>query len=141
MSVKTYNPKDLVVIFGTEKLHGFSEDDMITIKPSGDGTIKYVGADGEVGRSIDPDSTLEISISLASTSASNDTLMSYYELDRETGAGMVPLAIKDLSGSTVVAASQAWVKNVPEAKKGRKIDTQEWTIYTGQATTFIGGND
>ena len=62
--VLTYNPKNLLVIFGAEQLHGFSEDDVITIAPNGDGTQIYVGADGEVGRSIDPNQTYEITITL-----------------------------------------------------------------------------
>jgi hypothetical protein len=140
MSVKTYDPKNLVVIFGLERIHGFSEDDMITVKPNGDGSTIYVGADGEVGRSIDPNGTFEVTISLAQTSASNDTLSTYRELDRATGKGLLPLAIKDLSGTTVFTASQAWVKNLPEAKKGKSIDANEWTIYTGNADAFVGGN-
>lgn len=140
MSVTTYDPRNLVVIFGLERIHGFSEDDMITITPSGDGSTKYVGADGEVGRSIDPNNTFEVTITLAQTSSSNDTLSAYRELDRATGKGLLPLAIKDLSGTTVFAASQAWVQNLPEAKKGRQIDTNEWTIQTGTADAFIGGN-
>lgn len=139
--VKTYDPKNIVVIVGTERIHGFSEDDIITVAPSGDGTAKYVGADGEVGRSIDPDETVEITITLAQTSASNDTFSAMHQLDRATGKGLVPFVLKDLTGSTLVAASQCWVANLPEAKKGRQIDTNEWTLYTGKADVFIGGNE
>ena len=138
--VKTYNPKDVVVIFGTERLTGFSEDDMITIKPVGDGITAYYGADGEVGRSIDANNCLEVTITLAQTSASNDVLTRQYLLDKETGGGLAPLSIKDLSGATIAQSSQAWVSNLPEVKFGKAIDSNEWTILTGQASTYIGGN-
>ena len=109
--VLTYNPKNLLIIFGAEQIHGFSEDDVITIAPNGDGTQIYVGADGEVG-------------------------------NRATGAGLLPLLIKDLSGQTLFSAEQAWVANMPEASYGRSIDSREWTLYTGQVTApIIGGNN
>lgn len=34
--VLTYNPKNLLVLFGYQQIHGFSEDDMVTIAPNGD---------------------------------------------------------------------------------------------------------
>jgi len=138
--VKTYNPSDVVVIYGAKQITGFSEDDMITIKPGGSGTQKYVGVDGEVSRSIDPDTTVEVTMTLATTSDSNDTLMEAYEADRTYGSGMQELIIKDLSGSTIVSAAQAWVANMPTKKFGKKIDKNEWTMHTGQASSFIGGN-
>lgn len=139
--VTTYRAKDVLVIFGANQLHGFSEEDMVTIKAHGEGTQIYVGADGEVGRSLDPDECLEITIELAKTSKSNDTLSTYYNLDRKTGKGLVPIMIKDLSGTTLVVAKQAWIANVPEMKYGKKINSNSWTIHTGPAEAFFGGNN
>ncbi len=139
--VLTYDPKKVQVIFGTKQLSGFSDDSIISINPHGEGMQLYVGADGEVGRSIDPDHTFEVSISLATTSQSNTYLSNVYNLDRTTGKGMLPLLIKDLAGDTVFFAKEAWVANFPEAGRGRTIDTQEWTIQTGQVDNpIIGGN-
>lgn len=137
--VKTYNPKDIVVIAGFQQLTGFAEDDIVEVKPRGDGIVPYDGADGEVGRSIDPNDCLEITVTLAQTSESNDILSSLYDLDKNTGNGMFPFAIKDLSGSTLISATQAWVKTYADAKIGRKIDTRQWTIHTGKADVNIGG--
>lgn len=139
--VTTYRAKDVLIIFGASQLHGFSEEDMVAIKPHGEGTQIYVGADGEVGRSLDPDECLEVTIELAKTSESNDVLTNYYNLDRKTGKGLVPLMIKDLSGTTLVAAKQAWVTNVPEVKLGKKINSNSWTIHTGAAEVLFGGNN
>ena len=141
MSVKTYNAKDVLVIVGTKQLSGFGDEDIVSIKPNGEGFQTYVGADGDVGRSTDPDETAEITITLATTSASNDYLSTLYNLDRKTGKGMVPIAIKDLSGSTLCTASQAWIVNFPEVKKGKSISANEWVFHTGQANFFVGGND
>lgn len=140
--VLTYDPKKNIIIFGGKQLTGFAEDDMITIKPLGDGMQIYSGADGEVGRSVDPNSTFEVTVSLATSSKSNDYLSSMYNKDRANGGGMAPLLIKDLSGSTLFFAKQAWVQNFPESKRGRKIDSQDWVFNTGQVTNpVIGGNN
>lgn len=140
--VLTYDPKKLLVIFGGQQITGFSEDDMITIRPLGDGMTIYVGADGEVGRSVDPNACFEVEISLASTSKSNDYLSNAYNQDRDNGGGKKPLMIKDLSGTTLFFANDAWVQNFPEAGKGRQIGAQNWTLNTGAVTDpIIGGND
>jgi hypothetical protein len=140
--VLTYDPKKNIIIYGGRQLTGFAEDDMITIKPLGDGMQIYSGADGEVGRSVDPNRTFEVRVSLATSSKSNDYLSECYNKDRRTGSYMLPLTIKDLSGSTLFFAKQAWVQNFPESKRGRKIDNQDWTFNTGQVNDpVIGGND
>lgn len=140
--VLTYAPKKNIIIYGGRQLTGFAEDDMITIKPLGDGMQIYSGADGEVGRSVDPNRTFEVKVSLATSSKSNDYLSECYNKDRRTGSYMLPLTIKDLSGSTLFFAKQAWVQNFPESKRGRKIDNQDWTFNTGQVNDpVIGGND
>lgn len=140
--VLTYNPKKNIIIYGAKQLTGFAEDDMITIKPLGDGMQIFSGADGEVGRSIDPNSTYEVTVSLAISSKSNDYLSNCFNKDRKTGNNMLPLIIKDLSGSTLFFAKQAWIKNFPESKRGRKISNQDWTFNTGQVDDpIIGGND
>lgn len=140
--VLTYNPKKNIIIYGAKQLTGFAEDDMITIKPLGDGMQIFSGADGEVGRSIDPNSTYAVTVSLATSSKSNDYLSNCFNKDRKTGNNMLPLIIKDLSGSTLFFAKQAWIKNFPESKRGRKISNQDWTFNTGQVDDpIIGGND
>lgn len=140
--VLTYDPKKNIIIYGGRQLTGFAEDDMITIKPLGDGMQIYSGADGEVGRSVDPNRTFEVKVSLATSSKSNDYLSECYNKDRRTGSYMLPLTIKDLSGTTLFFAKQAWVQNFPESKRGRKIDNQDWTFNTGQVNDpVIGGND
>mgnify|MGYP000020098962 CR=1 FL=1 len=139
--VKTYRAKDVMVIYGAKQLHGFSEDSIVSIKPRGEGTQTYVSADGEVARSMDPDKTIEITVTLAHTSESNDYLSQLYEMDRETGKGMLPISIKDLSGRTLAQASEAWISNHAEVKRDKNIAEQEWVFNTGKANFSIGGND
>ena len=65
-----------------------------------------------------------------------------YNYDRATGNGVAPLLVKDMSGSTLFSAAEAWVANLPEASRGRTIDTQSWTFNTGAVLdAIVGGND
>ena len=138
--MKTYDPKKIIVIFGSRQLTGMAEDSIVTISPLGDGMQIYVGADGDVARSVDPDATFEVTVSLNTTSNSNDYLSNMYNFDRATGNGVAPLLIKDLAGTTLFSAPEAWIANMPEASRGLTVDTQEWTFNTGQVEdAIIGG--
>ena len=138
--MKTYDPKKIIIIFGVRRLTGMSEDSIVSIKPQGDGLQTYVGADGDVARSLDPDATYEVTVSLNTTSNSNDYLSNMYNYDRETGNGIAPLLIKDLAGTTLFSAPEAWVSNMPEASRGLTVDKQEWVFHTGQVEdAIIGG--
>ena len=138
--MKTYDPKKVIVIFGTKQLKGMSEDSIVSIAPMGEGLQTFVGADGEVARSLDPNATFEVTVSLSTASTSNEYLSDMYNYDRETGDGVAPLMVKDLSGATLFSAPESWIANFPESSKGRNIDTQEWVFHTGQVTdAVIGG--
>lgn len=138
--MKTYDPKKIIIIFGVRRLTGMSEDSIVSIKPNGEGLQTYVGADGDVARSLDPDATYEVTVSLNTTSNSNDYLSNMYNYDRESGNGIAPLLIKDLAGTTLFSAPEAWVSNMPEASRGLTVDTQEWVFHTGQVEdAIIGG--
>lgn len=138
--MKTYDPKKIIVIFGSRQLTGMAEDSIVTISPLGDGMQIYVGADGDVARSVDPDATFEVTVSLNTTSNSNDYLSNMYNFDRATGNGVAPLLIKDLAGTTLFSAPEAWIANMPEASRGLTVDTQEWTFNTGMVEdAIIGG--
>lgn len=140
--VLTYDPRKVIVIFGNNQITGFSEDEMVTIAPHGEGMQLYSGADGGVARSIDPDHTFEVTLHLATSSKSNTILSNAYNNDRATGQYIQPLLIKDLSGQTLFSAGQSWVSNFPESTRGRTIDTQDWVLQTGNVDApIIGGNN
>jgi hypothetical protein len=140
--VLTYDPKKVIVVLGNRTITGFAEDDMITIAPHGEGMQLFVGADGEVARSVDPDHTFEVTLHLSSVSQSNTYLSNLYNADRVTGQFILPLLIKDMAGDTLFSAAQAWVANFPESTRSRTIGTQDWVIQTGQIDApIVGGND
>jgi hypothetical protein len=137
----TYDPKKIILIFGAKELSGFADGTFIDVEPLGDGITSVCGADGEVARSMDPDTRAKVTITLLSTSQSNDYLSALYILDKQSGAGMFPFLIKDLLGKTVVSSQYSWITQFPKMTNGMKVEDghREWVIETGGCEWFIGG--
>lgn len=131
--VKTYSSKQVIVTFGAHTVTGYAEDSFVTIEQSGEGTTKVVGCDGEVARSLSPDKTHQVKISLLQTSDSNKYFNKIRRLDVETGEGVMPLMITDLRGGMLFQAPEAWILKDPSRAYGKATQNREWTFDTGSA--------
>jgi len=132
-NVKTYNPKEVTIAWGNHIVTGYADDSFVTIDPGGDGITKKVGCDGEIARSITPDDTVIVKISLLQTSDSNKYFQERHNYDRKTGDGLAPLLIKDLRGGTIISSDAAWVTKPPSRAFGKETNNREWEIHTGSA--------
>lgn len=131
--VKTYSSKQIIIAFGPHTITGYADDSFVTIDQNGDGTTKVVGCDGEVARSLSPDKTHQVKISLLQTSNSNKYLNKIRKLDVETGEGVMPLMITDLRGNTMFHAPEAWITKDPSRGYGKATTNREWIFDTGEA--------
>ena len=129
--IKTYNPKEIIVAFGNHLVNGYADDSFLSIDPNGDGVTKKVGCDGEVVRSISPDDTYIIKLSVFQTSDTNSFLEQKLALDRKTGNGMFPVIIKDLKGGMVFSTEAAWPIRSASRGYGKEAGNREWEIHTG----------
>ena len=132
--VKTYNPKQVTCSLGNHLASGYADDSFISIEPSGDGVTKKVGCDGEIVRSISPDDTFVVKITVLQSSATNAFLQKKHANDRSNGNGMFPILIKDLKGGLVFKAADAWVAKPATRGFGKEANNREWEIHTGSAT-------
>lgn len=132
--IKTYNPKEVVIAAGSHLVSGLADDSFVNIEANGDGITKKVGCDGEVVRSVSPDGTYKVKISLLQTSDSNTFFSNMVDLDRDTGEGMFPLLIKDLKGNEVFSTEAAWVTKKAAFGRGKESTNREWELETGDAT-------
>lgn len=133
-NVWTYNCKQVMVALGNHVLTGYAEDSFITIEKQGDGVMSKVGCDGEIARAIDPNKQFKIKISVLQNSPSNKWLQSRYNLDNDTGNGMFPVLIRDLTGRTVFSSNVAWVVKPTSYAYGKDTTNREWEIDTGEGT-------
>lgn len=130
----TYNPKKIEIALGTHRVTGIADDSFVTIEPNGDGVVKKVGCDGEVVRSVSPDDTYNVKIVVFQGSATNSWLEAQLKKDRDNGKGTFPVTIKDLIGTMVFNAKEAWVVRSAPRGFGKEAGSREWEIQTGSAT-------
>jgi hypothetical protein len=132
--VKTYNPKEVLISFGIHAVTGVAEDSFINLEKNGDGITDVIGCDGEQIRSLDPDDTWNITLTLLQESVTNAWLQNRHDQDRLDGLGMFPVTIKDLRGGLLFSCEQAWVTIAAAHPFGKTAQNREWTLRTGEAT-------
>ena len=88
--LKTYDPKKVLIAIGSHSVSGYADDSYVSVEPSGDGTTKKTGCDGEIVRSMSPDHSFVVKITLLQTSDSNSYLQNLYNRDQETGDAIEP---------------------------------------------------
>ena len=129
--IKTYNPKEVTIALGNHIVVGYADDSFITIDPNGDGVTKKVGCDGEIVRSISPDDTYIVKLTVLQTSETNSFLQNRFKQDRQTGDGMFPILIKDLKGGMVFSSDAAWPAKPASRGFGKESNNREWELHTG----------
>jgi len=138
--VKTFDPKEVQVVFGEAILSGFAEGSMVTAERDADSWSKYTGVDGEIARAKSNNRAGSVTVRLSQTSSSNDVLSSIMVEDEVANAGMRPIMIKDGLGTTLIASEYAWIRKPPAVEEGGEIGEREWIFDTGEMDIFVGGN-
>lgn len=139
MSSKLYDPKAVIVTWGPYLLSGFMDGTFITVARDEDAFMKKIGVDGEVARARNQNKGGSVTFTLLQTSSSNDALSAEALNDELTGTGSHPLMIKDLFGTTLRMAPNAWVKKLAEDEFAKEISGREWTLDCDQVTGIVGG--
>lgn len=140
LTVRTFDPKQVVVAFGPYTLTGFNDGTFIKIKRSGEAFEKKVGADGTVDRINKNRTDFDVEVVLKQTSPLNAILSGLLVADQLSNEGVLPLTIADLSGNSLFEAPQAWIKTDPEIEYGDSLGGRPWTFDTGAGVNLIGGN-
>lgn len=138
--VKTYDPKQVSLIFGGKIGHGFTDGTFITVERDEDTFSKKVGVDGEGTRAKSNNKGGKVTVTLHQSSSFNDDLSAIQAADELTNSGVLPLLIKDNSGRTVCAAGTAWIKKPANPEFGKDVANRVWVIDTDEFDIFNGGN-
>lgn len=139
-NVATYQPDKVTVLIGPAIISGFADGTFIDIEETGDGITSVAGADGEVARAKSTDPRKTVTLTLLQTSSSNDVLSALYTADRISGNATFSIAVTDLKGRTLFAASSAWIKKMAKIEFGKEVGSREWSIETADGEMFVGGN-
>lgn len=137
----TYDPTAVLVTWGPLLLGGFA-DEAVSVVRNNDTFTSKVGADGTVSRVRTADRSGLITVTLNNTSPSNAEL-SAIMIEDETitsGAGILPMIVKDMSGLSTYFAADAWIMKPPDTTLSKEITDRIWIFATGPLDIFIGGN-
>lgn len=144
----SYSPEDVIVLIQhdefSHRVTGFTESgSFLSFERSVDRATLASSVDGNhTARVLRRNKAGTLTLSLMQTSESNDVFTHIGILDEESHSNkyLFSILIKDMSGRTVMSASQAFLGNDPSVSFSDGIETREWTITVAQLDKHIGGN-
>jgi hypothetical protein len=141
MALKKYDPKLVTVIFGGP-LTGFADGTFVNVSYNDDLFTLVIGADGEACRAKTNNLSARVAVTLLQSSASNVFLSAALNTDLNSplGDGILPFFLKDLSGTTLMSAENAWIVKPADVENAREPGSREWTIETDNMQFLVGGN-
>lgn len=140
MSLKNYDASQVSIIVGPSVITGLVAGSFVSVERYEDSFNTQVGREGEVARSKSNNRTGKITLKLQQTSPSNAILSALNILDELSGAGVVPVLVRDASGNSLHAAAEAWIKKPANAEYGKEAGEREWVIECADLETAPAGN-
>ena len=140
MAVNTYDPGSVSVIWGAIPVVGFASGAMVTVEWNQPQANLHMGTKGEASRAVVRDKSGRITIRTSATSSANDLLDIQAALDELTGAGALPVAVIDASGTSLYFGDAAWLSQRPTREFGDSVAELEWVLEVAQLIGHHGSN-
>lgn len=137
---KNYSPDRITVSFGAILIQGFNDGTMIKTTRNEDAYSVKVGGQGDVTRVRSLNKTGQITVTLLAESPTNDLLSAQAIADELSGAAYAPIFVKDLNGTTLMAAENAWIMKMPETEHATDASPREWVFECADLTMVVGGS-
>lgn len=135
----TYDPQKVILSFGGIVLTGYAKGSYIKAKRNTDTFTVVVGAAGEESWDKKSDRSGEVEVTLMASSQDNDALMAIYAVDELTGAGLSPLMIKELNGTTLVHAAFARLSKPADVERAVEQGNAVWLFRSTNLEINVGG--
>lgn len=129
--LKSYDPKSVSITIGSHIVSEYEDGTFINCERNNDTWTIKKGASGETARAKSNDRSGRITITLMATSPSNDFLSALAVTDEQTNNGVVPVLIREVGGTTVVEATEAWVVRPSPVERSKTVGATTWIIETG----------
>ena len=140
MSVRTVDPKNVIVTIDGIPMSGYADGTFLEITADTQQFTKVVGADGTTTRVKSNNYGGVLTLTLSQSSPSNDVLSGLLNADRAANLGIFPILIKDLSGTTLIFSATGWIQQFPDSAWGTDINNRAWSIDLADIDILIGGN-
>lgn len=137
--MRTYSPADVIVNIGGIRLSNFADGSFVTAERNGQAFTISPGADGKIARVRNADRSGKVTVRLHQTSPSNDLLSALAAIDEQSGEGVGELLIKDMNGTTLIQAQNAWIQKLPSVEFGKDASDREWVFDCDELDMAVGG--
>lgn len=140
--MKNYDPKRIVATWKAIAIVGYATGTFLQAERDNDTFTTEAGAQGDVVRTKSHDRRGKVTFTLQSTSPAND-LLSVFALAGEEGnsvdADVGALLVKDLNGTTLLAAEEAWISKPPSVEYADTHQPRQWVLHCANLKMFVGG--
>jgi hypothetical protein len=140
MGTATYDAGRVVITFGPHVLTGYADGTFVKASRDNDTFTKRTGADGFGTRTRMRSRAGSIELTLEQTSPSNDYLAGVAISDELLGNGVMPAVVKDLNGTTLSSAAEAWIRKPSDIEGAKEAGTRTWILDTCDLFILPGGN-
>jgi len=140
MAVKTYDPLQIIIVFGGFIIDGFADGTFVTIDFNNDLYTLKMGSQGDGTRSKSNDLSALITVTLQQTSPSNASFQGLKTADELRNAGIASFLMKDLLGNDLATAETAWIRKSPTNENAKESGTRAWPIETDNLTMLTLGH-
>jgi hypothetical protein len=136
---RQYDPQGVTTSFKKNNLVSPSDGSFIKATRYEDNRSMHVGANGDVTSIINRNRTGSVELALTQGSESNDVLSAILDEDEREGTGVGELQIVDANGTTVLHATNAWIKKWADVEFANGHTARVWTIDCAKFDIFVGG--
>ncbi len=137
---RNYDPGRVVVTFKGIRLLAPQDGTFVSAEREEDAFTKQVGSAGDVTRSRNRNISGSVTVTLQQASPTNDLLSALAEADELTGLNYGALMVKDLNGTTLLEAPNAWIRKTPTVEFAKEASGREWVFDCAQLIMNVGGS-
>jgi hypothetical protein len=140
MPFHTYDPGKHFISFAGIPLTSIADGTYLTVERMSEQFTSVAGAGGEVARIRNRDKRGSMKLSLLASSVENDILSAIATKDESDASGVGVFNVTDGNGTTVVHASNAWIKKRPSTEFAKEMPMRDWEFECEDLELFVGGN-
>ena len=140
MALATFDPAEVVITIGGVPMSGYADGTFALLSRNVDAYSMVTGADGLTTRVKSNNRSGSLTLTLTQTSPSNDVLSGFALLDELSNGGVVPIQVKDLSGTTILFSATGWVRKIADVEYSNVLSNREWILDLADFDMFVGGN-
>lgn len=137
---RQYDPGQIVVNIAGIDVVAYADGTFVNAERAEDAFSMQVGAGGDVTRVRSRNRTGSVTLTLQAASPTNDALSALALDDELFGTGTGPLLVKDLYGTTLIAAETAWIRKLPAVEMADEGSNREWVIDCAELIMHVGGS-